>query len=196
MNYIIVGLGNPGKEYIKTRHNTGRIVLDYFANKNNFDEFEKDKKTNGLLTKEKMGKSGIILVKPETFMNKSGDCVSKFIKSKKDALGLVVIHDDLDLRMGKFKISFNKGSAGHRGLESIIKKIKTNEFTRVRVGISPTTPSGKIKKPIGEKKILDFIIGKFSKKEDEIMKKVMKEVSEALTVIIEEGKDRAMNMFN
>ena len=97
-------------------------MLDYFANKNNFDEFEKDKKTNGLLTKEKMGKSGIILVKPETFMNKSGDCVSKFIKSKKDALGLVVIHDDLDLRMGKFKISFNKGSAGHRGLESIIKK--------------------------------------------------------------------------
>ncbi|MEK7652437.1 MAG: aminoacyl-tRNA hydrolase [Patescibacteria group bacterium] len=196
MNYIIVGLGNPGKEYIKTRHNTGRIVLDYFANKNNFDEFEKDKKTNGLLTKEKMGKSGIILVKPETFMNKSGDCVSKFIKSKKDALGLVVIHDDLDLRMGKFKISFNKGSAGHRGLESIIKKIKTNEFTRVRVGISPTTPSGKIKKPIGEKKILDFIIGKFSKKEDEIMKKVMKEVSEALETIITEGKDKAMNMFN
>ena len=196
MNYIIVGLGNPGKEYIKTRHNTGRIVLDYFANKNNFDEFEKDKKTNGLLTKEKMGKSGIILVKPETFMNKSGDCVSKFIKSKKDALGLVVIHDDLDLRMGKFKISFNKGSAGHRGLESIIKKIKTNEFTRVRVGISPTTPSGKIKKPIGEKKILDFIIGKFSKKEDEIMKKTLKKLSEALETIIIEGKDKAMNMFN
>lgn len=196
MNYIIVGLGNPGEEYIKTRHNTGRIMLDYFADKNNFDEFEKDKRTNGLLTKGKIGKSSVILIEPETFMNKSGDCVSKFIKSKKDALGLVVIHDDLDLGMGKIKISFNKGSAGHRGLESIIKKIKTNEFIRVRVGISPVTPSGKIKKPLGEKKILDFIIGKFSKKEDEVMKKVLKEVSEALTVIVEEGKDRAMNKYN
>lgn len=196
MNYIIVGLGNPGEEYKNTRHNTGRIMLDYFAKKNNFDEFEKDKMKNGLLTKGKIGKSSVILVEPETFMNKSGDCVSKFIKSKKDALGLIVIHDDLDLGIGKIKISFNKGSAGHRGLESIIKKIKMNEFIRLRVGLSPVTPSGKIKKPAGEKKILDFIIGNFSKKENEIMKKVTKEVSEALAVIIEEGKDKAMNLFN
>ena len=196
MNYIIVGLGNPGEEYLNTRHNTGRIALDCFADKNNFDEFEKDRRTNGLLSKGKIGKSSVILVKPETFMNKSGDCVSKFIKSKKDALGLIVIHDDLDLPNGSFKISFNKGSAGHRGLESVIKKIKTNEFTRVRVGISPVTPGGKIKKSVGEKKILDFIIGKFSRKENEIMKKVAKEVSEALVIIIEEGKDKAMNMFN
>ncbi|MFA5838620.1 MAG: aminoacyl-tRNA hydrolase [Candidatus Paceibacterota bacterium] len=196
MNYIIVGLGNPGEEYLNTRHNTGRIVLDYFADKNNFDEFEKDKRTNGLLSKGKIGKSSVILVEPETFMNKSGDCVSKFIKSKKDVLGLIVIHDDLDLPSGSFKISFNKGSAGHRGLESIIKKIKTKEFIRLRVGISPVTPSGKIKKPIGEQKILDFIIGKFSKKEDETMKKTFKKLSEALETIIVEGKDKAMNLFN
>lgn len=195
-DYIIVGLGNPGEEYLNTRHNTGRIVLDYFANKNNFNEFEKDKKTNGFLTKGKIGKSSVVLVKPETFMNKSGDCVSGFIKSKKDALGLVVIHDDLDLPNGSFKISFNKGSAGHKGLESVIKKIKTKEFIRLRVGISPVTLSGKIKKPIGEQKILDFIIGKFSKKEDEVMKKTLKKLSEALETIILEGKDKAMNKFN
>ncbi|MBU3968707.1 aminoacyl-tRNA hydrolase [Patescibacteria group bacterium] len=195
-DYIIVGLGNPGEEYLNTRHNTGRIVLDYFANKNNFNEFEKDKKTNGFLTKGKIGKSSVVLVKPETFMNKSGDCVSGFIKSKKDALGLVVIHDDLDLPNGSFKISFNKGSAGHKGLESVIKKIKTKEFIRLRVGISPVTLSGKIKKPIGEQKILDFIIGKFSKKEDEVMKKILKKLSEALETIILEGKDKAMNKFN
>jgi len=196
MNYIIVGLGNPGGEYLNTRHNTGRIMLDYFADKNNLGEWNENKKDKYLSVKGKIQKSSLILLKPETFMNKSGDAVGKFIKSKKDTVGLIVIHDDLDLPLGKFKISFNKGSAGHRGLESIIKKIKTKEFIRVRVGISKMTPSGKIKKPIGEEKVLDFIIGKFSSKENEEMKKVTKKVYEALNTIVTEGKDRAMNLFN
>ena len=107
-----------------------------------------------------------------------------------------MVHDDLDLPLGRFKISFNKTSGGHRGVESIIKAVKTTEFVRVRVGISKATASGKIKKPTGEKDVLDFIIGKFTKNDFEEMKKVAKDVSDALKMIIEEGKDKAMGEFN
>ena len=96
-------------------------------------------------------------------MNKSGLAVKPIITSKKKAEALIVIHDDLDLPIGKFKISFNKSSGGHRGVESIIKAIKTEAFTRVRIGISPATPSGKLKKPKGEKDVGDFILGEFKK---------------------------------
>lgn len=196
MNYIIVGLGNPGQEYEGTRHNTGRICVSTFANKNEFDDFVFDKKVKGLVTDGKIGKSKVALLLPETFMNNSGNAVKYFVKSKKDALGLVVVHDDLDLPLGRFKISFNKTSGGHRGVESIIKAVKTTEFVRIRVGISKATASGKIKKPTGEKDVLDFIIGKFTKNDFEEMKKVAKDVSDALKMIIEEGKDKAMGEFN
>ncbi len=195
-NYIIVGLGNPGQEYESTRHNTGRICVDAFAKKNEFNDFAFDKKVKGLVADGKIGKNKVTLLEPETFMNNSGNAVKYFVKTKKDALGLVVVHDDLDLPLGRFKISFNKTSGGHRGVESIIKAVKTTEFVRVRVGISKATASGKIKKPTGEKDVLDFIIGKFTKNDFEEMKKVAKDVSDALKMIIEEGKDKAMGEFN
>jgi PTH1 family peptidyl-tRNA hydrolase len=129
-------------------------------------------------------------------MNNSGRAVSKIIKSKKAAQNLIVVHDDLDLPIGILKISYNKGVGGHRGLDSVVKAVKTKEFTRIRIGISPTTPKGKIKKPQGEKAVIDFILGKFKPTELEIMKKTFKKSSEAIQTIITDGRDRAMNMFN
>ena len=196
MNYTIVGLGNPGEEYENTRHNVGRIVVDNFAKKNDFEELVFDKKMKGLTVSGKAGKSKIILLEPETFMNKSGDSVRCIIKTKKDALGMILIHDDLDLPFGKFKISFNKSSGGHRGVESVIKAVKTTEFTRIRVGISKATPSGKLKKPTTEKDVIALILGKFSKSELEVMEKVAKNASEAIKMIIEEGREKAMGEFN
>lgn len=172
----IVGLGNPGEEYINTRHNAGRMVADNFATKN------KSKKAK-------------ILV-PDTFMNHSGKFVVKYIKSQKAAQNLVVIYDDLDLPLGSIKISYNKSAGGHRGVESIIKSLKTQEFVRLRIGVAPTTPSGKLKKPKGEKAVLDFILGQFKPKEMDILKKVFKKTNEALTCIAEEGRERAMNLYN
>ena len=196
MNYTIVGLGNPGEEYENTRHNVGRIVVDTFAKTNDFADLVFDKKMKGLVANGKVGKSKVLLLEPETFMNKSGDSVRCVIKNKKDALGLVMIHDDLDLPFGKFKISFNKSSGGHRGVESVIKATKTTEFTRVRVGISKATSSGKLKKPTTEKDVIALILGKFSKSEFEVMKKVAKDASLALKMIIEEGREKAMGEFN
>ena len=195
MHYI-VALGNPGEEYKNTRHNVGRVILEEFFKKNYFSEWTIDKKLKALSSEGKIGKEKVLLIEPETFMNKSGLSVQSIITNKKKAEGLIVIHDDLDLPIGKFKISFNKSSGGHRGVESIIKIIKTEAFVRVRIGISPTTSSGKLKKPKGEKDVGDFILGKFKKSEIETLKKISKKVAKVLEMIITEGREKAMGEFN
>lgn len=186
-NYIIVGLGNPGEEYVETRHNLGRMVLDAFAKEKDLNEWVLDKKLKALVTAGKIGKNKAIFLKPETFMNKSGEAVKSLIKSKKVAETLVVIHDDLDIPLGKFKISFNKSSGGHRGVESIMKAIKTEAFIRIRIGISGETASGKIKKPQGEEKVIDTILGDFKKDEKLELKKIIKKAVMALEKVIESG---------
>src|SRR3989338_3897546 len=189
---IIVGLGNPGAEYENTRHNTGRMILDMFRQKNDLPEWQEDKKLKSLISK----KNKITLLLPETFMNKSGEAIAKIVKSKKAAESLVVIHDDLDLPLGRIKISFNRGSGGHRGVESITRALKTEAFVRVRVGISKDAGKGKVKKPIGEKAVGDFILGKFKPAEALEFKKVSKKISEALEILIRVGREKAMGVFN
>lgn len=190
--YHIVGLGNPGEEYKLSRHNMGRIALGGLANS---EEMEKNKKINALAEETKISKEKTMIIFPETFMNRSGNSVKSIITSKKRAENLIVVHDDLDLPLGRFKISFGSGSGGHKGVESIIRAIKTKDFVRVRVGISPATPSGKIKKP-ESKKMGDFILGNFTPREQAIIKKVSKKITSALEAIIGEGKEKAMNLFN
>jgi peptidyl-tRNA hydrolase, PTH1 family len=172
--YIVVGLGNPGEEYAHTRHNTGRLASD--------------------LVSEKLEK--VKVLEPDTYMNHSGKFVSKFVKSKKAAEKLVVIYDDLDLPLGTLKISFNRSSGGHRGVESIIKALKTEGFVRIRIGISPSTPGGKLKKPKGEEAVDKFILGEFKPAELQVLKKVFKKVVEAVECIRDCGHERAMGEFN
>lgn len=174
--FYLVGLGNPGNEYKESRHNTGRMAVDFFV-------------------KKKSNKK-IKIIESAEFMNNSGKAVAKIIKTQKSAKNLIVVYDDLDLALGTIKISYNKSSGGHRGVESIIKSIKTREFLRIRIGIAPTTPTGKLKKPQGEKAVLDFILGEFKPKETEIIQKTFKKVSEAIECIVEEGREKAMNVFN
>lgn len=195
MHYII-GLGNPGEEYKSSRHNTGRIIAETFSKKEKFPEFKVDKKLKAIVSEGKIGKEKVEVILPETFMNKSGLSLKPIITSKKKAQDLVVIYDDLDLALGTFKISFNRGSGGHRGVESIVRTLKTKEFVRIRVGISPATPKGKVKKPIGEKMVVDFIIGNFKPKELEIIKKVSRKIHEALEMIATEGYPKAMSVYN
>ncbi len=186
-NYIVVGLGNPGEEYVNTRHNVGRMVLETFAKTNELNDWVLDKKLKALVTEGKIAKKKTLLVMPETFMNKSGESVKSLIKSKKAAETLVVIHDDLDLPLGKMKVSFNKSSGGHRGVESVIKAVKTEAFVRIRIGISDETASGKIKKPQGEEKVIKAILGEFKKDEMTDIKKMVKKASLALEKVIADG---------
>ena len=129
-------------------------------------------------------------------MNNSGKAVAPLVKTKKDLENLVVVYDDIDLPLGKIKISFNRSAGGHNGLGSIIKALKSQEFLRIRVGISPATPKGVAKKPKGEKAVINFILGEFKKSELETIKKLSKKVSEAIETIFAEGKDKAMSLYN
>lgn len=184
---IIVGLGNPGEEYELTRHNTGRIVLFEFLKTQKFGEPAEDKKIKALKTEGKIGKENVLIIMPETFMNNSGLSVKNIVTSKKKAENMIVVHDDIDLPLGKYKISFGRGSAGHKGVESIMKAVQTKNFTRVRVGISPATPKGKIKKPQGEK-LLYFITGKFKPPEMGILKKISKKIIPEIEHFVSEGR--------
>lgn len=200
MSYIIVGLGNPGEEYEDTRHNTGRIMLDYFRLTHGFPEWKEDKKVKALVSKGKVQKETVLLIEPNNFMNNSGKSVVPFLGTKnqvkKAAQKTITIYDDIDLPLGVVKISFNRSSGGHNGLESVIKNLKTREFVRVRVGVSKMSGKGVAKKPKGEEAVLKFLLGKFKKDEFDTLKKISKKVSEALEMIILEGKEKAMGEFN
>lgn len=195
MNWIVVGLGNPGEEYENSRHNIGREIVEGFARAQGIGIVLEGKKF-ALVGEGKVGKEKVTVVLPETFMNRSGNAVGKIVKSKKAAEKLVVVHDDLDLPLGKLRIVFGRGSGGHRGVESVKKVIKTNEFARVRVGIAKSTPKGKVKKPAGEDAVQKFVLGKWSSAEEKDIRKIKKQAVEALEVLVTEGRAKAMNRFN
>lgn len=196
MAWVVVGLGNPGEAYENTRHNAGRMALLHYAKYASAPLWKEDKKSQSLTTGATVGTTLVALLLPNTYMNKSGSAVVKLVKSVKAAERLIVVYDDLDLPLGKIKISFNRGSGGHKGVESITTAVKTKKFTRIRVGISPETPGGKMKKPLGEKAVNDFILKKFKPEEIDELKKVFKRVAEAIDVIVAEGPMIAMNHFN
>ena len=199
MTTIIVGLGNPGEKFKNTRHNVGFMVLDKFAKKNDFPEFKLQKKSNALVSESIVGEEKIILVKPQTFMNESGKAVKKIIGNWKEPYGesacgrqmeignsLVVIHDDIDLAIGKIKIVKERGSAGHKGVESIIKNIGNDGLIRFRIGISG-------QKDMEAKKI---VLKKFTKEEQKNIDKAIEKTTEALDFLLKSGFEKTMNEYN
>jgi len=178
---IIVGLGNPGEQYKNTRHNVGFMAIDEFAGKNNFPEFKLQKKSKALIS----DKEDIVLVKPQTFMNESGKSVKEIIKNKPSD-SLIVIHDDIDLPVGKIKIVKERGSAGHKGVESIIENIGNDGLIRFRIGVG-----GK-----NNVEAMKVVLKNFSPEEQKIIDGTLQETVDALDLFIEEGLDVAMNKFN
>ncbi len=192
MTYIIAGLGNPGEEYTHTRHNTGEMFLRTLAE----DDFSFEKKIHGEISHIKVGKEKVTLVFPHTFMNNSGKTLASMIKSVKAAEKLIVIYDDFNLPLGKIRISFDRSSGGHNGLESIIKSLKTQAFIRIRIGVAPQNSEGGAKVPHGNDKIEKFILGSFKDAEVKELKKISKILPEIITTIIKEGKEKAMSVYN
>jgi PTH1 family peptidyl-tRNA hydrolase len=182
MKYLIVGLGNPGTEYEKTRHNAGWIVIDNaYPNL----EFGRDSYANAGTATE----GDLLFVKPATFMNLSGETVQYFVDKKDYAPeNIIVIYDDIDLALGKFKISFDRGSGGHNGIKSIETYLGSREFIRIRIGISKTLEDGTFVKP--------NVLGKFEPIELEQLADVSKKVKLAIETILKEGKGKAMTEFN
>jgi peptidyl-tRNA hydrolase, PTH1 family len=196
MPYIIAGLGNPGEEYENTRHNTGRIVLEHVAKEYGGEEFKFNKKLNARVSVGKVGKEKLTFVEPETFMNKSGSTLAQLVKSVKLASKLIVIYDDFNLPLGTVRVSYNRSSGGHNGVESIIKAVKTEAFVRIRIGVAPVSAKGDAKVPHGEEKVEKFILGKYKDEEMKEIKKNFKTVTEAVKMITLESREKAMSVVN
>jgi len=196
MSYIVAGLGNPGEEYTGTRHNAGRMLVEAIHKAYRFEDWKHDKKLNALVSKGEVEGDKTILVLPETFMNRSGSALAPLVTSEKKAEKLVVIYDDLDLPLGTIKMSFNRGSGGHKGVESIAKSIKTKKFIRIRVGIAPVTPAGKLRKPKDEDGVQKHILGEFKKTELDILKKQGKDVVNAIATLVSDGLQPATMQLN
>jgi PTH1 family peptidyl-tRNA hydrolase len=207
---VIVGLGNPGKEYEKTRHNAGRSAVELLAKQEGFDEFVFNKTVNALVAKGTFEGHGVsakmtdtpcpsvsaTLVLPETMMNLSGKAVASFIKSPKAAKNLLVIHDDLDLPLGTIKMVFARGSGGHKGVESIMRAIKTDAFARIRIGISAAGKKNQAKKVSGEEKVIKLVIGKWKPAEEAAVKKILKKAALAVRLFATEGIESATMFAN
>lgn len=196
--YTIAGLGNPGNEYEKSRHNAGRMVLEVLREKYGDAEWKSDTKSKSLTAKTTIGKATVLLLCPDNYMNRSGRSIAYFVKSKKAAQRLVVVYDDMDLPVGHIRVSHNRGSGGHRGLDSVIKALKTREFTRVRVGVTPTTITGKLKKPksSNESAVHSFLLKPLSGKDERSFRKGIRQAAEAVEMIITDGHVAAMNAYN
>jgi len=181
--FLIVGLGNPGKEYISTRHNIGRELILEWQKKSGFADFEFDKKINALVSKNKKA----ILLLPEIFVNKSGNAVvpaGRFYKIKpKD---IIVIHDDADIELGRAKLTYNRSSAGHKGVDSVRRALKTEAFWRLRLGIQK-------KKRVEAMKL---VLQKFSPAEQTALKKLKKKIFAGLSLLLEKSPEMAMNEVN
>jgi peptidyl-tRNA hydrolase, PTH1 family len=133
---LIIGLGNPGKNHLHTRHNAGFLCLDYLAQEWQTGPFVLDQKMSGLVSTGLVGREKVLLVKPETFMNASGTTVSQLVHFYKlEATDIVVLHDDLDIAPGTYKLTNSSRAAGHNGVSDIIEKLGTQDFTRIRLGI-------------------------------------------------------------
>lgn len=156
---IVVGLGNPGKKYERTRHNAGFMVLEKIVDKKNWRE---DKKIPGWKCSEKISGRDIEYIKPSTFMNESGTAVA-YVKKHHPNAELVVVHDDKDIPLGEIRMQKNRGPAGHNGIKSIIERLGTKNFWRVRVGIAPakTTPKNK--------DAATFVLDQFNKRESALL---------------------------
>lgn len=196
MAYVIMGLGNPGGAYAKTRHNAGRMALERFAGAHGLS-FALRKTAKASVAEGTIGGEKVILVLPEVYMNDSGKVAPHFIKSKAAAKKLLVVRDELDLPLGTLKMTgYGRGSGGHKGVESIMRALKTKDFAQVKLGISGATSKGAVKKPAGGEKVVTHVIGKFSPKEEGQLDAILQKTGEVIETFVAQGFEAACMRAN
>ncbi len=184
--YLIAGLGNPSKEYDKTRHNVGFHVIDALADRYGIDVSER--KCNGLLGRGRIEEQKVILVKPLTFMNASGECLRAVVDYYRiEPEQVIVIFDDISLEPGQLRIRMKGSAGGHNGVKSIIAHLGTQEFPRIKVGIGAKPP---------RMDLADYVLSRFSAEEQKCMDEAFGEAAEAVGVMLTDGAERAMNRYN
>jgi PTH1 family peptidyl-tRNA hydrolase len=190
---LVVGLGNPGAKYADNRHNIGFMCVDYFAHDNNLIFTRSNSQAK--VVEGRLANRDVIFAKPQTFMNNSGESVARLVrKFKVKVENLIVIHDDIDLPLGRIRIRPGGSSGGQKGINSIIQHLGNEEFIRVRVGIG--RPNGQETGRNGEDDVINHVLGDFTTEEKGIMKEVIPCVSEALRCLLNTGLTEAMNKYN
>lgn len=184
---IIAGLGNPGREYQGTRHNAGFMVIDALAEKYGIDVAEK--KHKGLIGKGTIEGKKVILAKPQTFMNSSGECLRELFDYYKPDVTteLIVVYDDITLDVGGLRVRKKGSAGGHNGMKSIIAHLGTEEFLRIRVGIGEKPP---------RMDLADWVLGHFHKEDIEKLNDAISEAANAVAMLVNEEADEAMNRYN
>lgn len=191
---LIVGLGNPGRAYVNTRHNIGFECLNLFARKQGIDWPKRQAKAR--VGFGNVADKMVVLAKPGTYMNLSGESVGSLARYYKIVpADILVVHDDVDFSLGKIRIREGGGAGGHNGIESVIEHLKTRDFPRIRVGIGPVADgepgasSGKMRSP-------GYVLGRFTSEERTVLAEVYPRVAEAIFCILSEGITTAMNRYN
>ena len=180
---LVVGLGNPGKKYENTRHNCGFMAIDFYATKNSLT-FKK--KFNSLYSESLVNGEKLILVKPQTYMNLSGNSVSKFMKFYNlDLKDVLIVYDDVDFEVGKFKIKRGGSCGGHNGIRNIIDSLKSENIQRIRIGISKNG-----------NELMDYVLGNFGKKEKEEIDKILPIISDIIDDFTICSIDKLMEKYN
>jgi len=184
--FLIAGLGNPGKDYRHTRHNIGFMVIDHLSNELKIPV--KKVKQKSLIGIGKLDNKEILLVKPQTFMNNSGESIAPLMRYYKvPHQNLMVIHDDLDIPFGIIRIRPTGGTSGQKGMKSIIEKLGSQEFPRIRMGIG---------RPPGHMDPVDFVLENFSKDQLSILENILEDATNAIKTFIIDGLNKAMNTYN
>jgi len=182
---IIVGLGNPGKEYSETRHNVGFMAVDELASKLGIQSW---KKRSQALIAEYRGEEQIVLVKPQTFMNLSGVAVGELARWYKVPVeDIVVIFDDMDLPIGRLRLRMKGGTGGHKGIESLLTHLPKDNFARIRIGID---------RPQTGWQVVDHVLSTFTVEEQPLLREAILKSVEAVQCVVKQGLDKAMNVYN
>ncbi len=170
--------------------------MELLARSEGFDDFIFNKTANALIAKGKVASENAVLILPETMMNLSGKAIATLIKSPKAAKSLLVIHDDLDLPLGTIKMVFGRGSGGHKGVESVMRALKTKDFARLRIGVAPAGNKNQAKKLKDEEKVIKHVIGKWRPQDEANIRKVFKKATEVTRLFASEGLSSATQFAN
>ena len=194
--FYIVGLGNPGKKYLHTRHNVGWTILDYICAQQGLAKPAPQQHLEGSTTQGAISNIPVSVLYPDTFMNNSGNAVAKFVP-RSEIGNLIVIHDDIDLPCGEIKLGKGRGDGGNNGIKSIIETLGTKDFIRIRIGIAPRHFWTKeVVRPKGGGPLERFVLKPFTRSEEEQIKKVQDSAYSALQEVIQNGIESAMNKYN
>ena len=194
--FYIVALGNPGEKYANTRHNVGWLVGDFVRTEAGLPGLIADKSVSGQVTQGVVAGAPVKVLYPDTYMNNSGAAVAKFVP-KVDVGNMIVIHDDIDLPFGEIKLGRGRGDGGNNGVKSIIEKLGSKEFVRIRVGIAPKIFwTEEIKRPKGGGPLERYVLKPFTKKEETQLKEIKERTYGALHTILSDGLEMAMNKYN